>query len=242
MQSSITTATSHLTGSHTISRSQVEENIDGIHDDEAEALTAQAKIIGDVETTADGQVGVVVAATIVGYVPPAGLMVQVQLEPRENVIEQAAERRAERIADGEAVAEQVGFRSAVRDLDELTQTERAELRETQARDASVRREEQAHAAAAGTLAGAIQYEYAVGPDGRRYVVNGRVPINGSAASGDPEASERLGRRLSAAALSAQAPSGADLAAAAEGYRIAGDARRDAVEAANRAVRTPFAIA
>jgi hypothetical protein len=98
----------------------------------------------------------------------------------------------------------------------------------QSRDASVRREEQAHAAAAGSMAGAIRYEYATGPDGRRYVVNGSVSIEGEALSGDPREMERKGKRMAAAAMSAQAPSAADYAAAAHGYRAAGEARDQSV--------------
>jgi len=45
-----------------------------------------------------------------------------------------------------------------------------------ARDAEVRRHEQAHAAAAGPYGGAAGFKYSHGPDGRSYAVGGEVSI------------------------------------------------------------------
>jgi len=191
------------------------------------APTNSTALLGNFKVTPTGEAGVVVAATVVGYVPPSGLMVQVQLESTKSEADVALEERAERVAQGLSPEAEEGVATAVRDGDKLSDAEKAEVDRMQARDASVRREEQAHAAAAGDMAGAIQYEYGVGPDGRRYVTNGKVAIEGDAPSGDPKAAERMGRRMAAAAMSAQAPSAADFAAAAEGYRLAGEARNQA---------------
>ena len=193
-------------------------------------------LIGGVEIGADGQPSIVIAATVVGYVPPAGLMVQVQLAPTDSDAERAEAAQSDRAdlaeANGggpEAAEAAPSVEPAVRSSDELSDAEAAAVQDMQARDASVRQEEQAHAAAAGAMAGPIQYDHKTGPDGRRYVVNGRVSINYSTPSGDPTAAANAGRKLAAAAMAAQAPSAADYAAAAEGYRVAGDADRAATD-------------
>lgn len=211
-------------------------------------------LIGNIELSADGQPSVVIAATVVGYVPPAGLMVQVQLEPTASDAERAEDETAKSAGQAnlanleEAASAAPGVEAAVRSTDELSDVEAAAVQDMQARDASVRREEQAHAAAAGAMAGPIQYEYKTGPDGRRYVVNGQVSIRYSTPSGDPTDAANAGRKLAAAAMAAQAPSAADYAAAAEGYRVAGDAERVAVDQTLTASRqaadeaaAPFAL-
>lgn len=212
-------------GGHAISRSTVTDDKEGNPLKEVtQPLAAPAAMIGNVETMSDGRTGVVIAATVVGRAPPSGLMIQVQLKPTDGKGPDNADDIAERVKRGMAPSDAPGLTPSVRQADELAPEERDTVKEMQARDASVRREEQAHAAAAGAMAGPIRYEFATGPDGRRYAVNGKVSIDAKATSGDPREMERMGRRLSAAAMSAQAPSSADYAAAAKGYRAAGEAR------------------
>lgn len=92
---------------------------------------------------------------------------------------------------------------------DMSAAERAQLAQIQARDAAVRQEEEAHAAAAGPLAGAIQYQYQRGPDGRNYVVNGSVPISFGGAATDEQQAANL-RRIQGAAIGVQSPSAADM--------------------------------
>lgn len=87
------------------------------------------------------------------------------------------------------------------------------------RDGQVRQEEQAHAMAAGDMAGAIQYTYAKGPDGKSYVTGGFVPIRPSA-SYTQAGAENIAARLNATANAATNPSRADMAVASRGYSIA----------------------
>ena len=150
---------------------------------------------------------------------------QVQVNPTDGRGAETGDDVADRVHLGLAPQDGPGLAFGVRQHEEMAPAEKAEVQEMQSRDASVRREEQAHAAAAGSMAGAIQYEYATGPDGRRYVVNGSVLIEGESIFGDPKEMERKGKRMAAAAMSAQAPSSADYAAAAHGYRAAGEARK-----------------
>jgi hypothetical protein len=99
----------------------------------------------------------------------------------------------------------------IREPHEMTTQERGELQQVQARDAAVRDEEETHAAVAGAFAGAPQYEYQQGPDGRSYVVNGSVPIRfSSAAVANPEQAELALQAIRASAQSPEAPSAADM--------------------------------
>lgn len=96
---------------------------------------------------------------------------------------------------------------------DLTAAERRVVERLRQRDAAVRQEEEAHAAAAGQFAGAPQYAYVTGPDGQRYAVSGHVSVRAVNHSGRPEDAERALNLLRNAALAAHAPSARDLIAA-----------------------------
>ena len=91
---------------------------------------------------------------------------------------------------------------------ELSEAEKQQVQELKARDREVRAHEQAHKAAGGQFAGAIQLEFTTGPDGRRYAVGGEVPIDASAES-DPEATVRKMDVVIRAALAPAEPSPQD---------------------------------
>lgn len=93
---------------------------------------------------------------------------------------------------------------------EMTDAERAELSRLQARDSAVKQEEKGHAAAAGQYASAPQYQYEIGPDGNAYAVGGHVDVS-IASQGGSDTRSALAA-LQNAALSPNAPSGADMAA------------------------------
>jgi SprA family protein len=98
---------------------------------------------------------------------------------------------------------------------ELSQAEAKQLRELRARDREVHAHEQAHAAAAGSLAkGAPSYDYQRGPDGQLYAVGGEVHIDTSAVAGDPEATAEKAAKVKRAALAPAQPSQQDRAVAA----------------------------
>ncbi|MFT5286853.1 MAG: hypothetical protein ACI8TQ_003028 [Planctomycetota bacterium] len=109
---------------------------------------------------------------------------------------------------------------------ELTESEREQLAELRARDREVRAHEQAHSAAAGSLAtGGPSYETQEGPDGVSYAVGGEVQI--SLASGStPEESLRLADQARRAALAPARPSSQDQSVAAQATQMAAAARND----------------
>jgi hypothetical protein len=89
----------------------------------------------------------------------------------------------------------------------LTDGEQAQVQQLRERDASVRAEEESHAALAGAYASPIQYEYAAGPDGRLYVVNGSVGVS-TAGISDPE---QLASALTAMRSAGRVASGTSIA-------------------------------
>lgn len=92
---------------------------------------------------------------------------------------------------------------------ELTEEEQETVDELRARDAEVRRHEQAHAAVGGQYAGSPSYEYTQGPDGNRYATNGEVSIDASPVPDDPQATILKMQVVKAAALAPAEPSAQD---------------------------------
>lgn len=113
---------------------------------------------------------------------------------------------------------------------ELTPEQETEVKELKARDAEVRRHEQAHASIGGSYAGAPSYEFQRGPDGQNYAVGGEVQIDVSEVSGDPRATIEKMQVVIAAALAPAEPSGADRAVARQAQQTLAAARTEALEA------------
>ncbi|MDB4327423.1 putative metalloprotease CJM1_0395 family protein [bacterium] len=117
-----------------------------------------------------------------------------------------------------------------------------QVTELKQRDSEVRAHEQAHASIGGQYAAQPEYEYEIGPDGRRYAVSGEVSIDISKAS-TPEETIRKAQRIKAAALAPAEPSAQDLRVATEATQIALEARSEiasekvekAQESYNRAI-------
>ncbi|MEO0365940.1 MAG: putative metalloprotease CJM1_0395 family protein [Pseudomonadota bacterium] len=112
-------------------------------------------------------------------------------------------------------------------VDGLTDQEREQVEELQARDREVRAHEQAHLAVAGPYAkGGIQYSFQRGPDGRMYAVGGEVSVDTSEIPDDPQATLRKAQTLRRAALAPAEPSRQDRAVAAQMSRMAAEASRE----------------
>ena len=109
---------------------------------------------------------------------------------------------------------------------QLNEQERQELQELKQRDKEVRTHEQAHRAAGGGHAGAISLQFTQGPDGKRYAVEGSVPIDLSPVAGDPAATIRKMQQVQRAALAPAGPSGADRRIAAQARRAEQQARSE----------------
>lgn len=105
-------------------------------------------------------------------------------------------------------------------IESLTDQQKMVQRENQ-----VRAHEAAHKAAAGQFAGPITYSYAVGPDGKRYIVGGEVSIH-TPASSTPEETIRNMEQVKRAALAPGDPSPQDMAVAAQATMKIMQARRE----------------
>ena len=105
-------------------------------------------------------------------------------------------------------------------IDELDSRQKKEVAELKTRDAQVKQHEQAHLAAAGPYAkGGVHYKYTTGPDGNRYAVGGKVGIDSSKVSNDPEATIGKAQVVRRAALAPANPSTQD-------RRVASEARQE----------------
>ena len=110
---------------------------------------------------------------------------------------------------------------------QLSEEEIRQVRELKQRDRQVRTHEQAHLAAAGSLAqGGPSFKFQRGPDGQQYAVGGEVNIDISAEPGDPNATIEKAQRIRRAALAPANPSAQDRSVAAAATRIESEARAE----------------
>ncbi|WP_198134274.1 putative metalloprotease CJM1_0395 family protein [Shewanella amazonensis] len=93
-----------------------------------------------------------------------------------------------------------------------------EVRQLEARQAEVLAHERAHAAVGGQFARAPNFEYELGPDGKRYATGGEVSIDIASVQGNPQATINKMQQVYAAAMAPVNPSQADLRVAAEALR------------------------
>jgi hypothetical protein len=90
---------------------------------------------------------------------------------------------------------------------ELTGSERAKVADMLVRDRQICAHEETRYAAAGPYAlGKPMYQYEVGPDGKKYVVDGKVRFDITPVPGDPQATISKMKRIRYASLSAAGPS------------------------------------
>jgi hypothetical protein len=108
----------------------------------------------------------------------------------------------------------------------LTADELSQLRLLKNRDREVRAHEQAHASVGGPYAGAPNYQYTKGPDGRQYASSGHVNIDSSKITGDPEATLQKALQLKRAALAPAQPSQQDRRVAVSAQQLVIEARAD----------------
>ena len=149
-------------------------------------------------------------------------------ERRDSVeLSHAARRFAATTVAGSAPKLDVGASGPSRRAEaQLNEQERQEVQQLKQRDKEVRTHEQAHRAAGGAHAGAISLQFTQGPDGKRYAVEGSVPIDLSPVEGDPAATIRKMQQVQRAALAPADPSGADRRIAAQARRAEQQARSE----------------
>lgn len=100
-----------------------------------------------------------------------------------------------------------------------------EINQLKQREKEVIAHEAAHKAVAGQYAGAVSYTYTTGPDDKRYITGGEVPIR-TPSSSDPKEALRLAELVRRAALAPANPSSQDRAIAASASQKAARARSE----------------
>lgn len=114
-------------------------------------------------------------------------------------------------------------RKAHKDDDKAESEKDAQVRELKQIQQEVIAHEAAHQAAAGELGGSVSYTYTEGPDGKRYITGGEVPIKIKQGN-TPEETLRNMQKVQAAAHAPADPSGQDMQVAAKAAAIASKAR------------------
>jgi hypothetical protein len=100
------------------------------------------------------------------------------------------------------------------------------IRELATRDREVKAHEQAHQSVGGQHAGAMEFSYTQGPDGKRYATAGEVGISIGRVPNDPEATLRKAEQVRRAALAPAEPSAQDRQVAALATQLTVEAQND----------------
>ncbi len=155
-------------------------------------------------------------------------------EARENRVDQVRPAERSAASNGPRLGQSGSERGT--DARGLSQAEQDQVADLKARDAEVRRHEQAHAAVGGQYAGSPSYTYQTGPDGQRYAIGGAVSIDASPVPDDPAATIAKMEVVKAAALAPAEPSAADrqVASLADAQRAQAIADLATVRAVERA--------
>ncbi|MDO6425450.1 putative metalloprotease CJM1_0395 family protein [Thalassotalea sp. 1_MG-2023] len=109
------------------------------------------------------------------------------------------------------------------------------IRELQNRDKEVRSHEQAHATAGGAYTGAPSYSFEVGPDGKKYAVEGEVSVDLSPIKGDPQATIAKLQKVYNAALAPANPSIQDSRVANKAAQLIAQAQSELYEITQSAI-------
>ena len=147
---------------------------------------------------------------------------------------QVPERAGTAEADKTAKAPEAQPRTDAKSAEERQKD--AQVQELKQIEREVIAHEAAHMAAAGALGGGVSYTYTAGPDGKRYITGGEVPIQIQPGS-TPEETLRNMQQVQRAALAPADPSGQDRQVAARAAAMAAQARSEiASEGARRAAQ------
>jgi hypothetical protein len=108
--------------------------------------------------------------------------------------------------------------------------ETQEIRSLESRDKEVRTHEMAHAAVGGAFTGSPSYSFEIGPNGKKYAVEGEVSVDLTPVSGDPKETIAKMKRVQAAALAPASPSAQDTRVAASASSIIVEAQANLITA------------
>lgn len=102
----------------------------------------------------------------------------------------------------------------------------------ESRDKEVRNHERAHAAVGGAYTGAPSYAFEIGPNGKKYAVEGEVSVDVTPVAGDPKETIAKMKKVQAAALAPANPSAQDIRVAASASSIIVEAQAELINASS----------
>ncbi|MBF0329512.1 MAG: hypothetical protein HQL10_10170 [Nitrospirae bacterium] len=114
----------------------------------------------------------------------------------------------------------------------------SEVQRLKTQEQKVMAHERAHQSAGGQYAGAANYQYTVGPDGKRYITGGEVQIDISPEN-TPSATITKMEQVKRAALAPADPSGQDRNVAATADGIKAQAKQEQARENNEAASTGY---
>lgn len=130
---------------------------------------------------------------------------QEQTDPQQNPQQQASDDSSELSQSSEeAEAQKKDIEKEQSKSQEFA--EQQQIKELSLRDKEVRAHEQAHASVGGPYTGSPSYTFEVGPDGKKYAVEGEVSVDLSPVKGDPRATITKMQKVYNAALAPADPS------------------------------------
>lgn len=110
--------------------------------------------------------------------------------------------------------------------------EEKQINDLRQRDQEVRSHELAHSSVGGSTTGAPSYSFEVGPDGKKYAVDGEVSVDLSGVSGNPRATIAKMQKVYAAALAPVNPSVQDNRVASSAVSVISQAQSQLLAAGN----------
>ena len=113
------------------------------------------------------------------------------------------------------------------------------IKELQQRDAEIKKHERAHQLVGGGNTGLPHYNYTTGPDGKRYVSGGDVPVDLSIKEGNPSVTIVKMLRVKSTALAPNQPSMEDIRVAFSASNIMLQAHAELVTAATDHIDGPI---
>ena len=139
-------------------------------------------------------------------------------DPQQNAQDNSAENNNEENTANNS-SENAGSAENDGKSDTEVFAEKQVIRELESRDKEVRTHEMAHAAVGGAFTGSPSYTFQIGPDGKKYAVEGEVSVDLTPVAGDPKETIAKMKKVQAAALAPAQPSAQDVRVAASASNI-----------------------
>jgi len=141
-----------------------------------------------------------------GFVKPASPGVSVTISDQAKNAQKFSDASN---SDANAGSSAQEANSLTNNQQELSVDDLKQIDQLKIRDAEVRQHEQAHAAAGGSATGSPNYTYTLGPDGKRYAVEGEVDVKFSSHSAKPQQVKAEAEQIRRAAQAPVEPSAQD---------------------------------